>query len=317
MQIRIQNYEKCYPKTLKRIFISGLNYNTYNKFIPQMKRAVVGNIPVEIIKLFPKSIRGEQIKRVQAALSCTTLELRRSYHNIRKAENFSVFDENYRPSKYMKQIAQEGEIVLNSELTKIFGENKFQAEIKYAGFGDFANVYRLSLQDINGQKIMHDKALKVYHQIREGHPDYARHHNAYAESNFWAFIKHFAGHSLDKTQFTKHYISDLHSGYCLTEFIDPEIHKTTSPLSILKLFNLKAPKDSRCNPSIMGKQCDGGGYRKGENFTADKIILKYIKILFYSRGKEYNKILEKLKNMAQNPKTPNRDKIQQIINRYK
>ena len=62
-KINLINYEKCYPSLLKKLFRADLNYLAYDKFIPQMKNAVVGNIPPEIICLF-KTDKGEKIKSV-------------------------------------------------------------------------------------------------------------------------------------------------------------------------------------------------------------------------------------------------------------
>lgn len=316
MQIRISpsNYEKCYPKRLKRLFQTHINLRTYNKFIPEMERAVVGNIPIEIIKLFPKSSRAEGIKNIQNALTLTTLSLREGYNNIRKLEEFSFLDCNYRPSKYAKRLAHKGQKTLNAELTKIFGENTIKAKIDYAGDGAFGNVFKLSLRDSNGQKIMHDKALKVYHRVGEGNLYYSKIHNTYAEANFWTFLKRVAGHKLDNTQYTKHYISDLHSGYCLTEFIDPEIPKTKSEIPIFDLFEFRTPHDKTYNPRIMGKEYDGGGYEITENFTADKIILRFAKRIYNSGSpKKFQENIELLKQLINNPKTQNREKLKQVL----
>lgn len=312
MQINLQPYEKCYPKRLKRFFQTGINYRTYHDFIPHMKQAVVGNIPIEIITLFPKNKRGEGVKQIQEALAVTSLQLRKIFKEIRKEENFSVYDENYRPSAYMKKIALFGESCLNSELTKIFGEDNIKASLKFVGDGSFANVYQLSLKNKNGYEIMHDKALKVYHVISDG----SMIHNTFAEANFWTFLKKIAGHSLAKTQYTKHYISDLHCGYCMTEFIDPQIQKTTSKLPIIELFKFKMPHDSMVNLPIMGKLYDGGGYEKEKSFIADKVVLKYLKMLFYAKGKASKSLIEQLNLLIANPKTPLRDKIQKAIELY-
>lgn len=63
------NFERCYPKRLKKIFQSHLNMTTYDKFIPNMERAIVGNIPPELIKLFPKETRGGKYKTVSKCFS--------------------------------------------------------------------------------------------------------------------------------------------------------------------------------------------------------------------------------------------------------
>ncbi|MBD5403065.1 hypothetical protein HDR58_09790 [bacterium] len=310
------NYERCYPKRLKKLFETHINMRTYNDFIPKMERAVVGNIPIEIIKIFPKSDRGERIKQFQEVLSQTAISLRSTYHKIKNADDFSFVDCNYRPSKHVKKIAKKGENVLNRELAKMFGTDVMRAKLEYVGNGSFKNVFKLSLLDNDGNKIMHDKALQVYHQLNEGHSYYSMIHNTYAEANFWTFLKRVAGHKLDNTQFTKHYISDLHSGYCLTEFIDDKIPKTTKQLDICGLFEFRIPHDKAYNPKIMGKEYDGGGYEIDEEFTSNKILIRYSKQLYYSMGKQFKDVVMKLENLVQNPKTPYRNEIQKLLDTY-
>lgn len=307
------NYEKCYPKRLKKLFETHINLKTYNEFIPHMQRAVVGNIPVEIIKMFPKSTRGENIKAFQETLSKTAFAIRNEYNQIRKEQDFCFLDHNYKPSKYVKKIAQKGEKILNQELKKFFGKDFITAKLQYAGNGCFKNVFQLSLFNQDGKRIMHDKALQVFHNLTESHSYYSMIHNTYAEANFWTFLKRIAGHKLDNTQFTKHYISDLHSGYCMTEFIDENISKTTKSLPIFELFNFRAPHDKAFNPKIMGKEYDAGGYQINEEFTANKILIRYSKQLYYSMGKQYEDVLTKLKKLVQNQKTPYRKEIEKII----
>lgn len=316
VKISPNNYEKCYQKRLKRLFETHINLRTYNDFIPHMERAVVGNIPIEIIKLFPKQTRGEDIKAFQEVLSQTAISLRNAYNRIKKEDDFVLVDENYRPSKHLKRVAKNGEKTINKELTRVFGKDFMQAKVEYAGSGSFKNVFKLSLLDCDGNKIMHDKALQVYNEISEGHPYYSIVHNTYAEANFWTFLKRVSGHKLDNTQFTKHYISDLHSGYCITEFIDDKIPKTTKPLDIFGLFNFQIPHDKAYNPKIMGKEYDGGGYEIEEDFTADKILIRYTKQLYYSMGKQFEEVVSKLTKLVQNPNTPNRKELQKIIDTY-
>ena len=315
MKIRFEQYKKCYPKRLKRLFQTDINYKTYSQYIPYMERAIVGNLPIEIIKLFPKEVRGTNIKLMQEIFAKTSELLRQTYHKTKRTENFAFFDANYRYSKDVTNMAKQGEDYLNREITKLYGENFITAKLNFAGFGSFANVYQLSLLK-NGKKIMHDKAIKVYHTLSDGEAQYIKSHNVYAESNFWMFLRRATGHNLAKTQFTKHYISDLHSGYCMTEFIDPEITKTTAPLKVLEMFRLSPPTDYQCNYDIMGKKYDIGGYKKKKGFLTDKVALRYAKRLFRAKGKDFDNLVKHLKELINNPKTPHRDKIEQALNLF-
>lgn len=316
-RIKFENYEKCYPSRLRRLFQSDINYNNYNAFVPQVKHAIVGNLPPEIIRLFPKETRAERIKSFQQALGSTAEYLRETYRKMERDRDFKLLDENYRPSQYVVGLAQKADRKLNMQLAEISGGGQFNARIKYAGHGGFGNVYQLSLIDSEGNKLMHDKALKVFHNLQENNFEYKTSHNNYAEANFWTFLKRALGHSLDNSQFTKHYMSDMKNGYSLTEFIDPKIHQTTSPVNICHLLHLLPPIDSKYNMPIMGKQYDIGGYEKAYNFTADKVVLRYFKKLIHRSQKELPRVLGKIEALAQNPKTPHRDKIQQALKLFK
>ena len=299
-RIKFENYEKCYPSRLRRLFQSDINYNNYNAFVPQVKHAIVGNLPPEIIRLFPKETRAERIKSFQQALGSTAEYLRETYRKMERDRDFKLLDENYRPSQYVVGLAQKADRKLNMQLAEISGGGQFNARIKYAGHGGFGNVYQLSLIDSEGNNF-----------------EYKTSHNNYAEANFWTFLKRALGHSLDNSQFTKHYMSDMKNGYSLTEFIDPKIHQTTSPVNICHLLHLLPPIDSKYNMPIMGKQYDIGGYEKAYNFTADKVVLRYFKKLIHRSQKELPRVLGKIEALAQNPKTPHRDKIQQALKLFK
>ena len=163
---------------------------------------------------------------------------------------------------------------------------------------------------------MHDKALKVYHNLNVPlRSNLSRMQNNYAEANFWTFLKFAAGHKLDKTQFTKHYISDMKSGYTLTEFIDNDIIKTTAPLD-LNILQLKYNDPG--NTLINDKLYDGGGFVKCSDFIGDKMVLRYFKKLWFRNSeKELNKVIKDFKEKIANPKTPHRDKIQKALELFK
>lgn len=316
-KVSATNYERCYPKRLKKIFQSNLNMRTYNKFVPNMERAVVGNIPPELIHLFPKETRGENIKSFQVLLSDLAKYFRETVNRMKQNHNYSLYDENYRLTDYALELAQGAKKRFDLRLAQISSCEDLVSDFKFVGEGDYGNVFRLSIKKrSDGQKIMHDKAFKVYHKLSETNPYYSHLHNISAEANFWEFVKYFAGHKLDNTQLTRHYISDLHSGYCMTEFIDEKIPKTTSPLNILRDFCFKIPRDSELNYPILGKFFDGGGYEKDKSFISDKIIIKIRKNLNRSNSNTLPDLLARYDALAQNPKTQHRDKIQKAINLF-
>lgn len=311
-RIKFVNYEKCYPSRLKKFFQADINYKTFDSFIPEMKNAVVGNIPVEIINLF-KTDKGEKIKAFQNALSELTKYLRAccksakeqnliSYDIAELGEDLPVFE------KSISDFA-------NTHFKNILPDD-IKAKLCYTGKGVWGNVFKFSLVDKNGEKIMHDKALKVYHNTKCKIKEISNIQNNYAEANFWTFIKHAAGHKLDNTQFTKHYISDTKSGYALTEFIDDKIPQTTSKLDLKNIFGIMYM--DIMNEPIRGKLYDAGGFVKYPYFIDDKVVLRYFKKLSFRKSeKELNKVIIDFENKIRNPKTPHRDKIQMALNLFK
>ncbi len=311
-KINLINYEKCYPSRLKKLFRADLNYLAYDKFIPQMKNAVVGNIPPEIISLF-KTDKGEKIKAFQSALSDLSKYLRECYKSA-KEQNLISYDFTNLGA----------DLTLFEESISAFANRRFKGilpsgikpELKYAGKGAWGNVFKFLLKNSNGEKIMHDKAFKVYHNIDNPVRGLSRMQNNYAEANFWTYLKFAAGHRLDKTQFTRHYISDAKNGYALTEFADENISKTTSPLDMNNVIRLMYIDFS--NEAINGKLYDGGGFVKRFDFIKDKLVLRYFKKLWFRNSeKELNKVIKDFEDKIANPKTPHRDKIQKALELFK
>lgn len=305
--VNLQNYEKCYPSRLKRFFRSNINYETYNQFVPKTKCVIVGNLPSELIKFLGNE---KDIKEFQKSLADITEFIRIAYYNAKGQPGFSFYNPKGLYST-LNKIAQDAETVYNKRLEGIVGK-EITAGIKYLDRGANANVFKLSLYDKNGNKMMHDKALKVFHCLEFKFPILTRKHGNYAEANFWTFLKFWAGHKLDKTQFTKHYISDMKSGYSLTECIDRKITRTTAPIDFEKMFKIFYI-DSKNNKAKLKKLYDAGGFEKLEGFINDKVVMKNFKKLFHRSEKELPQVMVNMKTLIQNPKTPHRDKIQKAI----
>ncbi len=301
------NYEKCYPSRLKRIFRRDINYATYNKFVSNSKNQIVGNIPIEIIRLFKKD-KGSSIRGFQKGLSNISDYLRGCYLEAKKQNiisyGFSDLDSDDLMS-FEKQIS----LFANRQFKNVLPKN-ISVKLKYTGKGAWGNVFKFSMSDKDGNKIISDKALKIYHKKFVEIPRLSRMHGCFAEANFWTFIKFFAGHNLDKTQFTKHYISDLKSGYALTEFVGFENFREIFPLNLDKVFKFK---NFDTNEPIFGKFYDVGGYVKAYDFISDKVTFKYFKKLMHRSPSELKSFLALLHEKIKNPKTPHRNKIQKAI----
>lgn len=302
------NYDACYPSRLKRIFRNDINYLTYEKFVPYSKNQTVGNIPIEIIRLF-KDDKCNKIKWFQQGMANIANYLRGCYLGAKK-ENIISYGFSDLDDKDLKIFERQITLFANKQFKNVLPKD-ISVNLKYKGKGAWGNVFHFSMSDKKGNKIMSDKALKIYHKKFGGVSCLSYMHGCCAEANFWTFIKYVAGHNLDKTQFTKHYISDLKSGYSLTEFASLENLKNIFPLDLRKIFRLESL--DTMNEPICGKFYDAGGYAKALDFISDKVTFKYFKKLMHRSEKELPSFLKSLQQYIQNPKTPHRDKIQKAI----
>ena len=313
-QIKFENYEKCYPKRLKRFFQTNINYSCYDEYIPNMKRAVVGNIPKEIINLFGAD-KPQKIKLFQNALADIAVYIRENRHLMNK-EKYKQFDFEFLDKQKVKIFDKQVTERFNEKVKKTLPTGVY-AELNFESYGGFANVYRLSLKRNNGEKLMHDKALKVFYNVIEPLPINKPYHNNYAEANFWTFLKKWTGHKLDNTQFTKHYISDMKNGYYMTEFIDKDITKTRKKINLEKLLGIVFD-DKFNNMPINDKMYDGGGFEKLSHFIDDNVVRKnYKKIINRNTEKERLQVITNMEKLAENPKTPHRNKILKAVQIYK
>ena len=305
------NYEKCYPSRLKNIFKANFGYKTYDSFVPQTKWKIVGNLPHEIIELWDRKDRKKSIKLFYRAMSNMAKYLRACYKECKKS-NIISYDFNDLEPEDLKLLEKDFSQFFNKLLKGILREN-IKASIFYIDRGCWGNVFKLVMYDKNTRtRIMHDKALKVFHNVKCNIKDLSNSQGVYAEANFWTYLKNIVGHKLDKTQFTRHYISDLEHGYSLTELADKKAPKTTSPLDLDNLFKIFYTDTT--NEAINTKIYDVGGCLKYPNFIKDKVVMKYFKKLMHRNpGKDLNEFLEALNNKLKNPKTPHRSKIQEAI----
>ena len=312
MKVKISHTSSihCYPKRIKRFFQKNLNYHHYDEYISHMDRAIVGNVPKEIINLF-KQNKKEKILAFQQSLADMAMYIRKNRKRMEK-EHIGFMESDIYSSEKIKLFEKEITSLFNEKLRDVLPQG-YRVELNYANSGGFANLFRLSLKNSKDEKIMHDKALKVYYFVKEKLLLNAPYHNNYAEANSWTFLKYFVGHNLDKTQFTNHYISDMKSGYCLTDFADKDIHP------VKKIFNFKkmlrvSNDDYENNKPLFGKLYDIGGIVKDIDFINDRVVLKYYKKLCNRNSeKDLQLYLDILNKRIQNPKTPHRDKIIKAI----
>ena len=306
------NFEKCYPSRLKNIFRKNYNYSTYYSFVPEAKSKIIGNLPHEIIELFDKSERAEKLKGVQKGLANTAKFIRAFYKQCKKDNVIQVSFSDLDPEE-LKLIEADMSKFLNKTLKGIVPKG-VKAKLSFVDKGCWGNVFKMSFTR-NGEKLMHDKTFKIFHNIQSPIKSLSKTQGCYAETNFWTFLKKVIGHKMDKTQFTRHYISDVDSGYAITEFVDKDIHPTTTPIDFERLFKIFYMDVS--NVMINDKLYDVGGCTKFPNFVDDKVVLKYLKKLVHRNSdKDLKSLMDNLQTKIQNHKTPHRDKIQKALNLF-
>ena len=305
------NYEKCYPSRLKRFFKADYGYKTYDSFVPDAKCKIAGNLPHEIIELWDAKDRKRNIKLFYKAMGNMSKYLRACYKECKK-NNIINYDFNDLDPENLKLLENDFTKFFNKLMQGILPDN-IKISLSYIDRGCWGNVYKFIMYDKQTKtRIMHDKAFKVFHNVKCYVKDLSNSQGVYAEANFWTYLKNIAGHKLDKTQFTRHYVSDLEHGYSLTELADKKAPKTTAPLDLENLFKIFYTDTT--NEPINGKIYDVGGCIKFPGFIKDKVIMKYFKKLIHRNSeKDLNDLIENLNAKIANPKTPHRDKIDKAL----
>lgn len=167
---------------LKGVFRSGQNYKHYDEIVLSAKNKIVGNIPDELIELIVKNHperKAELIKSVQNAFGETAETLKlcqlaqldavKAVKGAKAEKDFilHVFSKGaigFNKSKEEIQMLKIASKELNGALKGILPKGS-KAKISHIGEGCFGNGYKLEIIDSAGDKIMHDRVLKVYKDI--------------------------------------------------------------------------------------------------------------------------------------------------------
>lgn len=376
---------------LKGIFKSSQNYQHYDEIVSTAKNKIVGNVPNEIIDIIVKNHperKAELIKSVQNAFGETaeTLKLCQlakidALKGIKGAnvEKYLILDLTGR----MQQSEDEIRLLkaatksINKSLKGILPDGA-KVKISHIGEGIFGNGYKLEMIDSAGNKIMHDRVLKVYkdvslvseyekvkiEKLKEVFSKYSGDelwnvfsktlkqkidkktfldgielmknnldnlssaessnkiksfmnenlniHGAAAEANSVTRLKHILGHDISRTNAVNTDMFDVGKGYAIAQYSDEALPKAVSEINFKRL-GLKA-RDLHRNNLVNGRIIDFGDIVSTEEALLDKTVLKYYKQIFNRNNpQERLEVMLRLKTLAQNPKTPLRNKIQQAV----
>ena len=122
------NYDACYPSRLKRIFRNDINYLTYEKFVPYSKNQTVGNIPIEIIRLF-KDDKCNKIKRFQQGMANIANYLRGCYLGAKK-ENIISYGFSDLDDKDLKIFERQITLFANKQFKNVLPKD-ISVNLKY------------------------------------------------------------------------------------------------------------------------------------------------------------------------------------------
>ena len=304
-------YERCGFSRLKKLFQTNINFRTYDEFVPAAKNHIVGNLPSEmiqyIVKTFPDT-KAQMIKKFQKGLGVTAVFARGQCNRFKREGIIRVgLDELSAPN--MEALQRQMSNIFHSNIKEILPANS-SVQFKFLDRGATGNAFKLSLLNEQGQKLMPDTAFKVYHKRNSVMPEA---HGNYAEANIATFFKRVLGHNMENSPFAKHYMSDMKNGYSLSEFLYTDGDYEFKFINYAKMFGVHSI--DALKSFIGGKIFDLGGFQKLWNFTEDKVTLRYYKKLM-NNPKIADELLERFEILAENPKTPHREKILDAIELY-
>lgn len=131
-----------------------------------------------------------------------------------------------------------------------------------------------------------------------------------AEANTYAYIAKATGHPLHNTNLNVHYMFDLKNNFNISAYSDNSLPPITKYVNYSKIgITPFDPYDNYSN-MVYGRIIDVGGMAKSNEKLTDKTVCKYYKkIVNRNTEKEQKAVIEYLKQLAENPKTPERRKI--------
>lgn len=285
---------------LKSIFISGQNYENYAQIVGTCKRPILGNIPNEfissIVQKYSKNERGVIIKRIQDAFQDSVRSLRDAIDLISqgKSANFDL------------TLASK---TLKSALSDILPTNS-KVILTHSGDGDFGNVFKLQIVDNFGNKLIKDRALKIY-KLRSQSDFSSRIHGINAEANSAFRFQHILGHRNNHQDYCMQEFFDLEHGFSISQFADETLPKITSKVDYAKL-GLR-PYDFHEGNIIQGRVIDFGGIAANKDLC-DKTVLKYYKKIMNCKNQQERELMiKRYLELVSNTKQPNREKIKLAI----
>ena len=178
---------------LKGLFSSSINYVTYKNIVASAKNAECGNIPKDLLGIIlgkgSACTKHAEIDAVKEAFECASDTLSHGISVTKRAQSIQLHKElgstfskekiisldflrelDLKKLESLSTVITRGVDKASLELTEHFSKiipNCARVEVKPLGAGAFGQGYKLEFFDANGNKIIHDKVLKVFYKDGE------------------------------------------------------------------------------------------------------------------------------------------------------
>ena len=179
---------------LKSLFQGGINFTTYDEILKRTINAEVGSLPKDMLsKILSGAKKAKPSEEIEVAKKGFTEALPYLNHGIevrQRAESINTFKflnkyltkekfisldflKEIDLSKLMKLIKEPNQTRMvgleeaSSELTKAFSQiipNCSKVNVSALGSGSYGMGYKLEFLNSSGDKILHDKVLKLFYQ---------------------------------------------------------------------------------------------------------------------------------------------------------
>lgn len=160
---------------LKGIFTAGMNYKNYELIVSTAKNGTIGNIPHELIGMILKSNPENKAGMIKQAcngfveaskiLNSETKEQIKYFQNMTLKDLFELFAKQDVVPKIktpgIEKLSEQAAKLIEKSLHGILPSGS-KVKVSHLGDGAFGTGYRMEFLCANGEKLLKDRALKIY-----------------------------------------------------------------------------------------------------------------------------------------------------------
>lgn len=131
-----------------------------------------------------------------------------------------------------------------------------------------------------------------------------------AEANTYFYIKKALGHNIESTNLNRHFMFDIENRFNISAFSDKTLPPVKKRIKFSQIGIIPIDAYENYSNIVYGRIIDVGGMAKINDTLTDKTVRKfYKKIVNRNSEQERQTVLDNLKKLAENPRTPDRKKI--------